>query len=179
MTLLDSILSVCRTRRDAGLPVAETLANSPHDVGLPKGWLRADVQKAADRLEEWRAGDIAPRDFRADYEAACRALCIAKGIDPDEIISDAGHLAWQHMGYDAKQGLIARDEPIRVDLAALRACRGDDSLLSRSPADDEALVQAVVSGVLTEFREQPTNRLRRKLGDGVRRGLRRAGVVRP
>ena len=36
------------------------------------------------------------------YEGAARALCQRDGIDPDEVISDSGHLAWQaHAYYEA------------------------------------------------------------------------------
>jgi hypothetical protein len=34
-------------------------------------------------------------------EALSRAECKRQGIDPDEIIADGGHLAWQLVGYEA------------------------------------------------------------------------------
>lgn len=35
------------------------------------------------------------------YEGAARALCHLQGIDPDDPISDAGHVVWQLVGYEA------------------------------------------------------------------------------
>ncbi|HQT78001.1 MAG TPA: hypothetical protein PLD10_13180 [Rhodopila sp.] len=35
------------------------------------------------------------------YEALARAECRRQGIAPDELISDAGHAAWELVGYEA------------------------------------------------------------------------------
>jgi hypothetical protein len=35
------------------------------------------------------------------YEALARAECRRQGIAPDELISDAGHVAWELVGYEA------------------------------------------------------------------------------
>lgn len=46
-----------------------------------------------------------PRErwLRRTYEGCARALCIRDGINPDDVISDSGHLAWQLHGYDEAQ----------------------------------------------------------------------------
>jgi hypothetical protein len=36
----------------------------------------------------------------ARYRAVAKALCRAKGIDPDAVIDDAGHLAWELAAYE-------------------------------------------------------------------------------
>lgn len=41
------------------------------------------------------------QNIMARYEALARAECRRQGIDPDDIISDAGHAAWELVGYEA------------------------------------------------------------------------------
>lgn len=35
------------------------------------------------------------------YEVLARAECRRLGVDPDEVIADGGHMAWQLVGHEA------------------------------------------------------------------------------
>ena len=51
--------------------------------------------------------------LRHVYEGASRALCMRDGIDPDEIISDGGHLAWQLQGYEEARKMLGEPKPFK------------------------------------------------------------------
>lgn len=40
-------------------------------------------------------------------EGAARALCARDGIQPDEVISDAGHVAWEFHVYDVARKVMS------------------------------------------------------------------------
>lgn len=51
------------------------------------------------------------RDYwRARYQLVAKALCRAKGLNPDELIDDAGHECWELVGHDAAQEEIRRQD---------------------------------------------------------------------
>lgn len=53
------------------------------------------------------------------YELLAKAYCRLIGIKPDEVISDAGHLAWQLVAHEAIQGMNHRNLP-DIELVAAR-----------------------------------------------------------
>lgn len=63
-------------------------------------------------------GDEAAYWF-ARYRAVSRALCRARGINPDELISDAGHEAWELAGHEA----VIQDKADDALRAAKRTAR--------------------------------------------------------
>lgn len=72
------------------------------DTGNPDRWTEAsrNLDACIDRLENALTAALQPNELLG------RALCGAAGIDPDDVISDAGHVAWQLVAHDALRGMV-------------------------------------------------------------------------
>lgn len=75
-------------------PVSNTTDEAPEEIWTAGHgrWLDLWMQEH----ETTRLKRLASR-----YEALARAECRRQGIAPDELISDAGHAAWELVGYEA------------------------------------------------------------------------------
>lgn len=60
--------------------------------------MSAALRRSATVLPDYRDLEIAW--LRHVYEGCARALCARDGIEPDAVISDGGHVAWQLHGYE-------------------------------------------------------------------------------
>ncbi len=88
------------------------------------------------------------------YELLARAECRRRGIDPDELIADGGHLAWSLVGYEASENERQKPKNFRPNKQqemvqnVWRLCA---NMFGRKIATDQA--RRIVETVIDDLKE--------------------------
>jgi hypothetical protein len=99
----DALLGVMNPRPRWGVFVKGAIAAIGAVLSEEQRDMAGSDRTRAVKLDPWMVEHDRWRlaHFERLFEALARAECKRQAIDPNDIISDGGHLAWQLVGYEA------------------------------------------------------------------------------